>query len=228
VANAYIAFSDGSFYHLPHLFPKNGKIMEGAVAMQSNVRDLLKYYAAWMEAATDQQATGRTSTPDNPLKHISTMWNPHIPLNPELSAEEKGYGLGWVRVQLPCTLGVIGLNPTYLGEMPLVGKGMGSPKTCLYHQGSTNTFLSSVHLLPDSHTAIVVLTNSMANNDAADWIGEFILETVLDSPQKTDYVQFAQASATESVNRWVRMREDLESKRVPNTPLKPLDSYCGS
>jgi hypothetical protein len=202
--------------------------MECAVAVQSNVRDLWRHYAAWMEAAADHQSNGRTFIVDNPLKHVSTTWHPHIPIDPERSVEEKGYGLVWMRVKLPCTLGAIGLNPTYLDRMSLTGNGLRSPKTCLYHQGSANTFLSSVHLLPDSHTVIVVLTNSMANNNAADWVGEYLLETVLDNPDKNDYVQLAKSSANESVLRWIRVREELGAKRVPGTTAKPLDAYWSS
>lgn len=228
VAEAYMALTDGSPYHLPRPFPEDGKVMEGAVAVQSNVRDLLTFYKALMEAAEDQTQNGRTSTEGNPLTQLPMLFQAHISLSPDISETERGYGLGWVRVQLPTTLGAIGLNPTYVGKMPVVGKGLKQGQSCIYHQGSNNTFLSSVHLLPESGSAVVVLTNSMANNDAADWLGELLLEAVLENPDPNDYLKLAKASAYESKERWVRMREEMEKSRKPDTPIKPFDAYCGS
>lgn len=60
-AEPYFALSDGTPYHLPRPFPEDGKIMQGAVGVQSSVHDLLLYYIALMEAAADQkdrQSTG--------------------------------------------------------------------------------------------------------------------------------------------------------------------------
>jgi hypothetical protein len=47
------------------------------------------------------------------------------------------------------------------------GEGLEKTQLCLYHQGSLISFLPSVHLLSNSHSAVVVLTNSMANSDVA-------------------------------------------------------------
>lgn len=93
---------------------------------------------------------------------------------------------------------MVGLNPMYVEKMPVVGKGLAKPQLCIFHQGSLQSFVSSVHLLPDTNTAIVVLTNSMANNDTADWLGELLLEAVLDNPDKNDYIEIAKSSAKTS------------------------------
>lgn len=97
-----------------------------------------------------------------------------------------------------------------------------------YHQGSNNTFLSSVHLLPQSHRAIVVLTNSMANSDAADWLRELLPEAVLNNPHPNDYLKLAEASAAESKDRWARTQHELDDNRNPNTSPRQLDAYCCS
>ena len=128
---------------------------------------------------------------------------------------------------LPRSLRAIGLNPMYVSPMPLVGKGLEEPRLCIYHQGSIPGELSSAHLLPDTNTAIVVLTNSMANNDAADWIGQLLLETVLDNPDKNDYLALARDSARTSVDLWPTMKSDLEAHREPKTSHKPLRDYVG-
>ena len=43
VAKAYMAFADGSLHHEPRPFPEDGQVMEGAVAVQSCVQDLLVF-----------------------------------------------------------------------------------------------------------------------------------------------------------------------------------------
>lgn len=55
--------------------------------------------------------------------------------------------------------------------MPVIGKGLEKPELCIWHQGSYNTFLTAVFLLPESQTAVVILTNALANNDTADRLG---------------------------------------------------------
>lgn len=228
VAKSYIALSDGSPHNIPRPFPESGKIMAGATAVQSNVRDLLKFYKALMAAAEDQTASSRTHTPGNPLSQVETILKAHIPMDEKPSDAERFYALGWARTHLPASMGVIGLNPTYVPAMPVVGKGIDGKRLCIWHQGSNNAILSSVFLLPDTNSAVVVLTNSMANNDAADWLGQMVLETVLDNPEPNDYLELARASAAESVARWPRMRETLDKERTPKTSVRPLDAYCGT
>ena len=67
----------------------------------------------------------------------------------------------------------------------------------------------------------------MANNDAADWLGQLLLETVLDNPDKNDYVAIAKESAAASVASWPAMAKELETRREPNIPQQPLTNYEG-
>lgn len=67
----------------------------------------------------------------------------------------------------------------------------------------------------------------MANNDAANWLGQLLLETVLNNPHKNDYVAIAKASAAASVALWPAMAKELETRREPNTPQEPLTNYEG-
>jgi CubicO group peptidase (beta-lactamase class C family) len=229
VSESYMALSNGTPYHLPQPSPEDGKVMEGAVAVQSNVHDLLNYYAATLFAAEDQKKRGSTSTEGNPLKQVSVMLEPYINLDAKHTGLERSYGLGWIRTELPGQLGVIGLNPRITKTMPIVGKGLGRKVLCIYHQGSNNSFLSSVHCLPESSTVIVVLTNCLGNNDTADWLGELLLQTVLNVPaeHQHDYVTIAMQSAKRSSTLWLEMAEELEKERVSNTQPRDLRQYVG-
>ncbi|KAL8657088.1 MAG: hypothetical protein Q9226_002263 [Calogaya cf. arnoldii] len=178
VASAYMALSDGTPYRLPRPRQGDGMLAAGAAGVQSNVRDLLTFYKNVMQADGEQRR-GQ---------------NPHVTLEPEPASLERFYALGLIQTVLPGSLGIVGLNPMYVEKMPIVRKGIETPRLCIDHQGSIVPYLSSAHLLPDTNTAIVVLTNSMANNDAAVWIGQLLLETVLDNPDRNDYVAIAKGS----------------------------------
>ncbi|KAL8791715.1 MAG: hypothetical protein Q9195_005722 [Heterodermia aff. obscurata] len=216
-AEAYAALTDGISHHLPRPFPEDGQIMAGAVGVQSCVSDLLLYYIALMKAAAEEEEEHPTHLPQARI-----MFEAHIPLSTNPS--EGSYGLAWARTVLPASTGTIGLNPAYVPEMPIIGRGLEKPELCLWHQGSNNAFLHAVFLLPRTTTAIVVLSNGHANNDAADWIAQLILETVLDVPEPNDYLALAKLSARNSNALWDDMR--VERKKM-DMPPRALERYVG-
>ena len=223
-AEGYMSLADGTPYHVPRPEIEDGKILEGAAAIQTNVRESLKFYKSLMEAAECQQADLECSSP---LRGVPRLFEAQIPLESSPSPQERSYALGWIRTELPGPLGKVGQNARWRRHMPLVGKGLEKPRLCLYHEGSLLSFLSSVHLLLDSHSAIVVLTNSMANSDVADWVGEMLLEAVLDNPDKNDYLQIAKETIEDSLSSWPKMAKWLEERREPGTKPKPLHAYVG-
>jgi len=133
VAKAYMALADGTPYHVSRPMPEDGRLLEGAAAIQSNVRDLLTFYKHLMMTAEEQRSHKPSSSP---LKNAPMLLSAHIPLEPEPSPLERSYGLGWIRTELPGSLGMVGLNPMYVEKMPVVGKGLAKPQLCIYHQGS--------------------------------------------------------------------------------------------
>ena len=131
-------------------------------------------------------------------------------------------------MHLPGPLGDVGLNPMYVDGMHTVGKGIKEPLLVLHHQGSLPVFLSAVYLLLESKSAIVVLTNANARSDAADWLGQPLLETLLDSPDKNGYVSLAKSSVQASISMWPRMEKELKEHQTLGTPRKPLCEYVGT
>lgn len=98
----------------------------------------------------------------------------------------------------------------------------------LHHQVGLIDFLSSIHLVPSNRTAIVVMINSMSNNDAVDCLGQLVLEAVLDNPDQNDYVKLARDSVVKSNSLWPQMAEELEDARIPDTPVRDLSDYVRS
>lgn len=226
VAEGHMALSDSRCIQnkeRPHV--SDGQLTCGANGVQSSVSDLLVMYKAFLAANAEKSSSVTAAKQVNPFKQVHTLLAPHIALSDE-PLSKQSYGLGWVRTELPGSLGATGINGMYISAMPVVGRGS-KPKLIYHHNGSLAAFLSSVILIPDTNSAIVVLTNSLANNDCADWIGQLILETLIDSPEKNDYEQLARKSAKSSICQWKNIPNTLEKDRVSNTSPKPLSSYSG-
>jgi hypothetical protein len=65
-------------------------------------------------------------------------------------------GMGWVRTELPGSLGAVGCNGMFVKELPIVGEG-GPESLVIYHQGSMAGYTSSIFLLPTTDITVVVL-----------------------------------------------------------------------
>jgi hypothetical protein len=144
------------------------KIMSGAAAgLRTCTKDLLVLYDAFMIAANYQFASGNTSTPNSPLKQVNHLMSAAIPMSVP-TVNEASYALGWARVQLPGRMGAVGCNPSLmLDGMPIIGKGAPS-RLVVYRQESLPGALSAVLLMPETRTAIVAMSNSLALNDCLD------------------------------------------------------------
>ncbi|KAF2231532.1 hypothetical protein EV356DRAFT_579075 [Viridothelium virens] len=68
----------------------------------------------------------------------------------------------------------------------------------------------------------------MAFNDAADWIGQLLVETLLDSPVRNDYVHLASVSSDRALKRYEELSQEVEKGRELEKPNRPLSDYVGS
>ena len=141
---------------------------------------------------------------------------------------ETSYAFGWARVQLPGKMGDIGCNPGLMPQgMPIVGKGA-PPQLVFYHQGSLPGALAAVLLLPDTESAIVVLTNTLGLNDTPDWVAQLVLEEMLEVPNKNDYVAAARSSVAENAKWYPDTSEELSRNRKTDTSPRKLENYTGT
>ena len=229
VSLCYNALDDATA--APITCPKLGDDWYGAPSggLRSTASDLGKLYTSFISAFNDQFHTGQTSTEGNPLKQVAHLLSAKIPLD-QPSKLESSYALGWARVQLPGKLGQIGLNPGLLPQgMPLIGQG-GASQLLIFHQGSLPGALAFVGLLPESETAVVVLSNSLALNDAADWVGHLVLEELLGVPghQRNDYPSLAEAAVKENLKWYPALTKELDEGRKGGAPPRPLEEYTGT
>lgn len=227
VAKAYATLDDASPVNIAPMQSGDNTVGGPGSAMRSCMKDLLRLYTAFLEAGMDQLATGLTSTPQNPLKQVSYLFSPRISMSPTAYLDTS-YALGWARVQTPGPMGAIGLNPDLLSPKPPPNVARNHPsELVLYHQGSMPGVLAAVNIVPRTKGAIVVLTNSLALNDTADWIGELLLESYLGVEQRHDYVSLARETASSALQWYPRISRQLQEQRIPGTSPRPLSDYTG-
>ncbi|KAF2684664.1 beta-lactamase/transpeptidase-like protein, partial [Lentithecium fluviatile CBS 122367] len=212
-ATPYAALDDGSPYKLPPPPVQDGTIMVSAQGIQSSVNDLLKFSSALMQARH-----GGTS----PFKNAAKQFESHIPRGAPFL--DKSYGLGLMRTQLPNTVGG-GCNAQY-GKLPTIVPG-GDARLIALHGGSQAGYTSFLTMLPEIDTSLVVLTNSIGLADPSGWINELIIETLVESPNKIDFVQLARDAAQKHFDSYHIMEKDLEQKREANTSHRALEGYTG-
>ncbi|KAF1913118.1 beta-lactamase/transpeptidase-like protein [Ampelomyces quisqualis] len=228
VAKTYMTLDDASNIEVTPMLSGGDTVGGPGSAMRSCVKDLVKLYASFLNAGKHQFESSTTSTPGSPLKQVPFLWSPKISMNP-ITYRETSYAMGWARVQTPGPMGAIGINPSLLApsQMPLVGRGV--PSTLiLYHQGCMPGNLAAVNLIPESRGAILVLTNSLALNDTADWLGELYLEAYLDVQEKNDYVSLAHISARNALDWYPKLEAELSRMKSPESPPRELPAYVGT
>jgi hypothetical protein len=190
--------------------------------LMSTANDLSKYYKALL-----QSWHGQAQLKEGPFdKSISWLFAP-LQIMQTPAFREKSYAAGWVRSQLPTTVGDVGVNPGLVTKMPVLADGIES-RIALWHQGSLVGATSFVMLLPEMQSAVLVLTNTMAKNDAADWIGQLLIETLLDSPIRHDYVNLAALSAERAMEKYQELEEKIESGRTGGKLNRELGKYVSN
>ena len=205
VAKCYNTLDDGTPTPIRCLTAGDDGFCGPSGGLRTCVKDLLKFYSSLLRSAKEQFASGETSsenpsllgpaneqfasgttlTEDSPLKQVNHLTSAKIPIG-DPTFRETSYGFGWARVQLQGPMGAMGCNPPLLPHgMPVVGKGAPSTLVC-YHHGCMPGALAAVNLIPETESAIVVLSNSLALNDTPDWVGQLVLEELLDASERND------------------------------------------
>ncbi|KAJ5679787.1 hypothetical protein N7462_008031 [Penicillium macrosclerotiorum] len=219
-ASCHITLSDETPFEVSRPRIGSGTVMAGAAGLKSSLADLLRLYDALLTALEDQRKTGLTSTPDNPFKQVSMAFTPHG----KKGATE--YGLGWFMVNLPAEIGWIGINDGRVAQNPTIARGV-DPTPVAYHNGSMPGILASVHLIPQTHTAVVICGNTLSLADIPDYAGGLILETLLGVDEPTDFLPLVTEAKESLVKGYANTKEKLAADRKLGTSHRPLDQYEG-
>ncbi|OTB08364.1 hypothetical protein M426DRAFT_19038 [Hypoxylon sp. CI-4A] len=221
--SAYMTLADLSSIDVPCPPLCSGRVLAGAGAAKSSLADLLAYYKVLLESAADQKNSGESETEGSPFFHTEHIWGPRAAID-----ENSYYGLGWVGTRLPGQSGLVSVNSNgSSGNLPIIAKGIPKPTQLVYHNGAMAGALSAVYLLPETQTGIVVLSNTFALCDAPDWIAQYLVEIILDSPERNDFVELAKEAAVNALHHYEETRRILAQERIIGTKSRELIEYTG-
>ncbi|KAK0646949.1 beta-lactamase/transpeptidase-like protein [Cercophora newfieldiana] len=220
LAQPYAALSDGTSHHLQHRQVFEGTFFEASGGLFSTVNDLITWATATLDAI-DGEESGVLKEIPNIISNHAAIMNPSI--------RERSYGFGWARTQLPGSVGVIGDNFSLwsLKDQPALGD-KDHPLLMLYHQGSTVGYYAHIALFPDTKSAVVVLSNSIALTDAPDWISRATIQTLFDLKDGHDYALLAaeansrQMAEYDTLARQIAKKRESCSDAVKPPPLEAL------
>jgi hypothetical protein len=97
----------------------------------------------------------------------------------------------------------------------------------VYHQGSTAGYYSSIFLLPETQSAVIILTNSIALCDAADYLGQATIQAIFDFEDPVDYPEVARYTSQRLIALYDTLQSDIERQRKPGHLPRRLDAYTG-
>lgn len=127
----------------------------------------------------------------------------------------------------PEPMSEMGINEFFVKQFPVIGKGLEDGPEVFYHAGSVVGFLTSVTLIPSTDSAIVVLSNTLVSQDLPDWVGLLLLETLLDVPDKVNFIPYALEAAETWSKGFPNMKKQLDEGRNLKTPMREAHKYVG-
>ncbi|KAL8743703.1 MAG: hypothetical protein Q9190_003971 [Brigantiaea leucoxantha] len=194
----------------------DGSIMTSAGGIRSTVGDLLTWGNVLLSLFRDE---------DVPLASLDTILSGHSFINNTVASDEL-YGMGFAKVITPAQFGKTGFNPSLVDAMPVIG-GSSKPEQVFYHSGAGNGYNHCFMLIPGSQSVIVVLTNSVAQGDTADWVAQSLLQAVLDEKQPIDLKPFAKRAAIKWRGIHQNIADALNEGRRRDSEEPPHDTLAG-
>jgi len=162
------------------------------------------------------------------LEEIPNIISKHAAiLNP--SVRERSYGFGWTRIQLPGVVGIIGGNfPLWsIKDQPILGN---KNLLMLYHQGSIVGYYTHIALFPDTKSAVIALSSSIALSDPTDWMLRAKIQALFDFEDGQDYVKLVVEAHSRQIAQYATLARQVSLKLESCAdPVKsiPLEAFVG-
>ncbi|KAI1126504.1 beta-lactamase/transpeptidase-like protein [Nemania abortiva] len=223
-AKAYQPLAAGGFVECPRPYSHDRVVTGPTAGALSSVHDMLIFFNELLRARR-AEIDNTSASQDCVLKQVLHLTSGHNFMSRTMDREHSA-GCGLLRVQLPGSFGAVGYNVEHMPKMPTLGTSSDS-QLIFYSQGSYPGYLSSSFMAPDEDLVIVVLTNSLSWNDAADWIGQFLLEKVLDLGNKHDFVKLAQEVADKRKAQYLESEKQFAAEKKASESKRPLDAFVG-
>ncbi|KAF5965109.1 beta-lactamase/transpeptidase-like protein [Fusarium bulbicola] len=159
-------------------------------------------------------------------EELFTIFDAAIPLEVPKALREQSYGMGWARTQLPNQISEITGNSGLLDTYPTIGDLSNGPLV-LHHAGNNLGCSSTVYLMPELGTGIIVLGNSLGHSDATDWTAQILAQAFLSGKIDRSFSQFFAAAALQGRSAMERVQTILDSERPLTEPPGSLTKYQG-
>ncbi|KAI1392902.1 putative D-aminoacylase [Hypoxylon trugodes] len=227
VATPYATLGNSTPFQIPQPIFGRDIALGPAGGIRSTVSDMLTFYDALIDAAHAQINKLAGTNPQNPLKQLEHLWRGMVSI-PSPTVRELSYASGWMRAQLPAPLADSGP-----GFNPMFGHRWSS-RLALFHGGTIPGFTSFSIIFPETHSAIIVLSNSLPCVDSVRLVGQLLAERLFnktDNPSdpinETAYIEYAELTSKKNTLVMSNIKEDLLRHRTTKIPTYPLNTYVG-
>ena len=238
VAFPYAKMSNGDYVRLHSEYPsKDHGPTLATIGLRSCVRDLLTWSAAVMEAEAREASGESASLPEprnNPLKQIDAMWNKYWtrPVNDGFE-NDTAYCMGWYRTTMPT--GALGLysyghrtrwdsESTYLKY--IIGSES-KPRLVYGHNGVNNGSTATLYTFPETHSAVVVLSNGCDVGDASDTASQILIQALFDLKPHVDLLPRLEKEVELCLRAYDDIIADLDKHRNTSGPERSSEDYIG-
>ncbi|CAG8982844.1 hypothetical protein HYALB_00006654 [Hymenoscyphus albidus] len=163
----------------------------------------------------------------SPFKYTRRLLYPHIGVG-TASPEKQGYCLGTYRMQLPGDISTASYNALLLQQKNSRIFGKSHAGRIIFHQIATFTgYNESMLLDPLSHTAVVVLVNSLPSFDITDILGKLLLGAILGEEDPTNFTSLARSVKDVNKVHYEVYAAGLNKKKSNVALTFPLTHYEG-
>ncbi|KAI6090466.1 beta-lactamase/transpeptidase-like protein [Hypoxylon rubiginosum] len=218
IATPYMILSNGKPSKIAPTELSAESMNGGSGGIRSSVNDMLKWCQSLL-ASFEGDHVANLVRQESPVFDRSTIANSR-------SAENGDYCAGWCYHRTPGKLGLI--SPNRELESPILGEK--SPSLLLYgHQGDVPGYTSSLYIIPETRSAIVILSNGTGFSDATDWIAQDLIQTMYELQPAVNFVSVAQKGYNRYISHYDRdFKTPLEEHRELRTAMPPLRDLVGT
>jgi hypothetical protein len=181
-----MVLADGKPFPIPPTEQSADFMNGGSGGLRSSVDDLLKWSACLLSTLGDEK-----SGADTVLRHASPIFDRCTIANPK-DAQAGDYCTGRCHHRTPAELGLISPNRALVS--PILGTDL--PSLLVYgHQGDVPEYTCNLYLIPDTQSAVVVLSNGTGLGDATDLIAQDIIQTISGLRPEVNFTAVAKQAA---------------------------------
>jgi CubicO group peptidase (beta-lactamase class C family) len=219
IATPYMILADGSVSEIAPTELSADSMNGGSGGIRSSVNDLLQWCKCLLGAFDARSNIPSLVRRESPIFDRLTIANPR-------SGEDGDYCAGWCYHQTPGKVGLISPNRALIS--PVIGQR--SASLLLYgHQGDVPGYTCNIYIIPETKSAIVVLSNGTGLSDATDWIAQDLIQTMNGLQPSVDFANIATQARLKYLAQYLEhYTAPLKEHRVLGTRLPRLEDFVGS